>query len=170
MSYKKLDVLTSSPEVELSNYNLSSGADSEVEVLSGPCDGRDRTYAIYIGNKTQWTIDVLMFQLKSTIPARPGYVTDTGTFVAASKMGPGGSDTVDPCELGKGAIFGTWGQYAVKAYIDWHGKRYHQDYVRTGSAAAGKYWRELKVEFVEKPAAANSDLPPGLEMMVEERE
>lgn len=166
MGYTKLDLLTSSPDAELSKYNLDLGGD-ESDVLNTPCNGRDRTFAIHVANDTQWTIDVLLFQLKSSLPARPGYIADTGTFVAAANMGPKQSDRVDPCELKKGAILATWGQYAVKAYIDWHGKRYHQDYTRSGSAPAGKYWPELNVKFTEKPAGSTDDSPPVLEMVIE---
>ncbi|MCT8945917.1 hypothetical protein [Pseudomonas iridis] len=167
MSYIKLDLHPSSPDAELSKYNLDL-SQGESDVQNSPCNGKNRTFAIHIANETQWTIDVLLFQLKSSLPARPGYITDTGTFVAASNMGPKKSDIVDPCELKKGAILATWGQYACKAYIDWHGKRYHQDYTRSGSAAAGKYWPELHVKFTEQPAVATHDSPPVLDMVIED--
>ncbi len=61
----------------------------------------DRTLAIWVNNKTHYTVEIVFFQGKDESNNVPdGYVADTGTYVGGTMVNGPGLITTDPCYAG----------------------------------------------------------------------
>lgn len=166
---------STSVEEALTKLNLENKKEQLSTTLPDPCEEKvNRTFELKISNTSDWTIDGMLVQLKSTLPIPPGYTSDSGVFLAASGVGPNGSEICDPCTVGghkNKAIRATYWEYAVKCFIDWNGKRYDRDlYMKCPAPApAGSYWPKMSLGIKRSATVYNNGLPDfELELVAEE--
>jgi hypothetical protein len=71
--------------------------------MQGACSGMDRTWQLTVDNQTDQTVDIWFAQVRDTTgQILPGYVADTGVFVASTNINPHSQDAIDPCLVGGG--------------------------------------------------------------------
>ena len=80
-------------------YELGSLA-SGVEIAMPNCSQIQRTDEIVLINEAPVVVTICFAQLKCRYDVPPPYIKDTGVFVLATNLNPGGISNIDSCDIG----------------------------------------------------------------------
>ena len=127
--------------------------------IAQSCKEYERTTEIFFSNNTDnWEVVIAFAQIKCSYDLPAPYLNDSGVFVLATNLAPGGVSRIDSCDIGgrNKPVVATWAECSFEMKHIPSGQTY-QDLSTYPPTSNGQYYPRIGFLIEESTAIAAAD-------------